>query len=426
MARILFISEAMTLTHVVRSHVLGSHLAQQGDAVTLAAGKYFDRLFKTFPGERRDLRSSRHPADFRTILGKGGVIFDYEVLSGFLSEELQLFKELKPDLVVGDLRPSLAVSTRLAALPLITITNAYWSRHLRGQYFPPPCLDAVAGLNLGRLGGPAVLMALKLLNAAILPGVLKAQGAGLNRLRLEHRLDPFEHYLDGFTFGDEICFTDAQELFPLQNAPANHNFIGPISWSPSVNLPPWWEEVRTRRPLIYVNLGSSGDARALALVLDTLAGFDCTVAAASSGTPLKLGRSSNIHLADYLPGDEILKSATLAICNGGSPACYQALSKGVPIIAIPTNMDQLLFSHCLQKHGFGISLRSDTLRPSQIRSAISRLLRNGARDRYRTLAAHLSACEPERQFQRIAQRLLSSSTLTAPENSEEWRKQHAG
>jgi UDP:flavonoid glycosyltransferase YjiC (YdhE family) len=48
----------------------------------------------------------------------------------------------------------------------------------------------------------------------------------------------------------------------------------------------------------------------------------------------------NFHVDDFLPGIRIMEICHLVICHGGNGTIYQALSKGVPVIGIPTMHDQ--------------------------------------------------------------------------------------
>ncbi|MFX7895023.1 glycosyl transferase family 1, partial [Acinetobacter baumannii] len=48
-----------------------------------------------------------------------------------------MIEAFKPDLVIGDFRLSLSVSARLAGVPYMAISNAYWTPHYQGGYALP-------------------------------------------------------------------------------------------------------------------------------------------------------------------------------------------------------------------------------------------------------------------------------------------------
>ena len=68
--------------------------------------------------------------------------------------------------------------------------------------------------------------------------------------------------------------------------------------------------------------------------------------------------------------------ASLVVCNGGAPAAYAALTSGVPILAIVTNLDQILNMRSLGATGASITLRG---RPDSatISKDANRLLEDG-------------------------------------------------
>ncbi|MFC3374324.1 hypothetical protein ACFOLJ_00110 [Rugamonas sp. CCM 8940] len=52
----------------------------------------------------------------------------------YVEDDLHVFKQARPDLVVGDFRLSLSISARLAGLPYVALSNAYWSPYVRQRY----------------------------------------------------------------------------------------------------------------------------------------------------------------------------------------------------------------------------------------------------------------------------------------------------
>ena len=48
-------------------------------------------------------------------------------LQKMIDEDLAMIDQHRPDVIIGDLRFSLAVSARLKSIPYITIKNAHWS-----------------------------------------------------------------------------------------------------------------------------------------------------------------------------------------------------------------------------------------------------------------------------------------------------------
>ena len=137
-----------------------------------------------------------------------------------------------------------------------------------------------------------------------------------------------------YTEADYTLYADIPSLFPLNNPPDNHFFIGPVLWSPPIIEPDWWNLLPTDRSIIYVSMGSSGSHLALQKVLNALNREEVTVIASVAGANISLPQVSNFFTADYLDGNAAAKRADLVICNGGSLTCQQAFAHGKPVLGI--------------------------------------------------------------------------------------------
>lgn len=375
---VLFVAEPFTLAHVVRSAMLAKSLCCKGYTVYFACDNYFDSALVNLDlpiNFRRVLLPARNPETVLDILNKGGCLFDYELLNTYMQNELALIRELKPDLIFGDMRPSLAVSSSISRVTYCNITNAYWTPHAQLKTLPLPCLGIPKKLGLSGIAGRFLVQTLGYIYRIVLPKIFELQGAGINKLRLEHGLPPYKDYLTGFTHGDHVLLLDMPELVPSDELlPSNHHYVGPVTWSANHPLPPWWDQIDQNKPIIYVSIGSSGDTRVINSVLSALTQLQAQVILATSGRINLPLTASNIFSTDYLPGSTICEIADLVICNGGSPSIYQALLAGKPVLAIPHNMDQLLMSEYLTKCGAGVTLRADLVTEKSVFSATKNLL----------------------------------------------------
>jgi len=250
------------------------------------------------------------------------------------------------------LRNGPVVLWRLAQIPYVNLTNAYWSPLARGRQLVPE----FAWVRL--LGVP---IAQALFRAFQRVGYMH-HAVPINRVRRKHGLPGIGNdFRAALMDGDVTCFADWPEIVPPAPLPAGQHFIGPVPWSPTVALPPWWEQrvhgVR-QRPLVYLTLGSSGPRNALQEVLDGLTGLPADVIASTAGPMGGLRVPANVQVAELLPGDAACAAADLVVCNGGSPGTYQALGHGKPVIGVATNMDQFLNMAAVEDVGCGRLVRS--------------------------------------------------------------------
>lgn len=383
--RILFIGEAATLAHVVRPLVLARSLAADKYDVHFAtadndlmAGKDF--IFRDADCTRWTLHS-QPSADFLRATASGARLFEFSTLEAYAAADIELFRQVRPDLVIGDMRQSLASSAPSYGVPYMAIQNAYWSRFMTLEEFPLPEFASIR--MMAKLLGQR---AAKFLFGLSRPSVFKHHLQPYNQLREKYGLPPFDDLLSALTHGDHTLYADLPELVPTRGAPASHHYLGPIQWTPPVPTPPWWEELPTDRPLIYISLGSSGQTDVMPVILDALAKLPVTVMLATAGTVRRAGYPENVHVADYLPGDKAAERSALVIGNGGSGVIYQAIAAGVPMLGIPSNMDQLLAMAHVERQGCGIMLRSGSANAASVSRAVEALLEEG---RYRSAAGEL-------------------------------------
>lgn len=379
----MFIAEAVTLAHVARLVALADALPADRYTVTLATDPRYDHLLgrlpypveriRTIPGER-----------FFKALQNGTPIYDTATLESYVEEDSRLLAAYQPDLVVGDFRLSLDVSAKLAQVPYATVTNAYWSPYAQIAYPVPE-------LPITRLFG---VLAGQMLFDLFRPLMSRLHAGPLNELRRHHGLKPLPPDTRVvYTHADHTLYADLAELVPMQGLPANHRFLGPVLWSPSRGLPSWWNEVPSNQPVAYVTLGSSGESDVLPAILDAVAALRIPAMVATAGKPSNLVPPANVWLADYLPGEAAAARASVVICNGGSPTCYQALAAGIPIVGIPANLDQYLNMSLVERARAGLLVRAGQATAARLRSAITQALnttsvRDGAKALQRAVLAN--------------------------------------
>ena len=124
----------------------------------------------------------------------------------------------------------------------------------------------------------------------------------MNRMLRHFNLPPCPRDLRyTYTDADYTLYSDIPELVPTSPLPANHQFIGPVQWAPNVGLPAWWSEVPRTRPIVYVNLGSSGQGSLLPEILGALDDLPVTVIAATAGRIELEDRANRPFVANFLP-----------------------------------------------------------------------------------------------------------------------------
>lgn len=362
--RILLLAEAVTLAHVARLVTIGQYLHESGHVVQLSTDPRYNRAILPLPFDVAPV-STIPGEQFHRAISRGSPIYSEADLDSYVRNDLRLIEEFRPDLVIGDFRISLAASARVARVPYVSITNAYWSPYARIRYVVPD-------IPITRIFG--VSIAQKLFDLAR-PFAFSLHAKPLNRILRKHGQAALPSDLrHTYTDADYTLYADVAEIVPTQAMPSNHRFVGPIAWAPSGPLPDWWGRWPPDQPIVYVTLGSSGRPELLLVVLEALAKLPVTAIAATAGRELPHRLPENACVAPFLPGDLAAEVSSIVICNGGSPTSYQGLAKGKPVIGLASNMDQYLNMSLVEDTGAGRLVRGASADAALVRRTVDEVL----------------------------------------------------
>jgi UDP:flavonoid glycosyltransferase YjiC (YdhE family) len=407
--RILFVAEAVTLAQVVRLWTLAQGLDPARYELHFAAARFDPRVFDAggVPLRRWPLRSLS-PEMVERAVAAGKRIYEEATLADYVAEERALLRQLRPALVVGDLRLSLAISAPLEGVPHVALINAYWSPYAVRDGFPLPDHPIV------RLLGERV--AARYFPVA-LPKVFAHFARPVNALRRKNGLPPIGSLPDVLLHGDATIFPDVPSLVPTRGGPDRHHYLGPVLWAPRVPLPGWWPALDPARPTIYVTLGSSGRVDRLPLVLRAAErlGFQSIVASAGRATLPELPPHARV--ADLIPGDQAALRAQLVVSNGGSTTGYQALAAGRPVVGVASNLDQYLAMTAIEKAGAGVLLRAGSVDEDAVAAALERVAGDAAfTDAAGRIARGFAAWDAGARFAALVARMTAGpGGLSAPD-----------
>ncbi|BCA55723.1 hypothetical protein W02_28630 [Nitrospira sp. KM1] len=344
--RILFVAESVSLAHVARTVALARTLDPELYDLHMACDPRYLPLFGSLHPTLHHIRSITSE-QFQERLRTGSPLYSSDELRAYVSEELRLLADLNPHAVVGDFRLSLSVSARVVRIPYLTVTNAHWSPYAPSRYVVPELTMT------DRLGVRAGQWCFDLIR----PLIFVQQSWALNNVRREYGLPSLDYTLPHvFTDADETLYADLPKLVPTFDCPAHHHYIGPVLWSPPTR-PSWWKGISKDRPIVYVSLGSTGPHDLLNTVLETLEVLGLCGMVSTAGKPAPSSIPDHVFLSPFVPGLEAAERSALIICNGGSATVYQALTAGIPVLGIPSNLDQFLMMEYAARAGTGAYVR---------------------------------------------------------------------
>ncbi len=415
----------LTLTlpgHLNPVGAVGAALVQRGHKITVIAKTKDNPLVQGWPFAFHELdrESVPWPSNFLlrtafTLVGQRGY-YDYRNSFAWGAEVVlrlvpPILKELAVDGVIVDQVVSGGGSAaERAGLPFVTIsTSPPWNVDLA----QPPFYSgwsyatgrrALLRNRLGWLGwrwylGPSLRM--------------------INRYRRAWSLRPFRRMDESYSPLAQISQLFREFDFPRSTMPEWFHYVGALAAGrpcAAEGFP--WERL-DGRPLIYASLGTIGNPLNRPVYP--------RIAAACEGLSAQLvlargkynddegGREESYNLpgnpivVDYAPQLALLDRAAVLITHAGLNTTLEAISRGVPILALPRNSDQPGNAARVVYSGAGLMASFHRDPPAKLRGAIVRLLEEEKfRRRLQELKqAILAAGGPARAAEIVETALLS-------------------
>ncbi|MFQ5650394.1 MAG: glycosyltransferase [bacterium] len=362
--RILVMPDGNWLSHTSRPFEITKVLREMGHEIVFASdGEYMklprDEGFSVLPirtiAPERVLACSRN--------GRANW-FDYELIKECVEQELTLFDQVKPDLVLTDFRLPLSTSCELANIPLAVILNASWTDYYSVR------VKAPEHLGVTRIFG-------KSLTTSFFPWVkdfiLTFDSKPFNKFRREKGLSHRKNIWDIWR-GDLNLIVDIPEYGPTENLPDNFHYIGPIIWEPEMESPDWLEDLDSGKPTLYFTMGSTGHTHFFEQAIEIFGDTEYQCIMTTAGMAALHNIPNNFYVVDYAPGSKIMEKSDLVVCQGGNGTIYQAMAKGVPVIGIATMHDQEWNLDRVESLGIGIHLSDLKFKPVHLAEAVEKIL----------------------------------------------------
>ncbi len=310
---------------------------------------------------------------------------------------------------IEDLRMHLKDFPAAAILSDVTFLGSMFLAKMDG----PPCavLGATAypklsvdtapyGLGMEPWDSPLGRLRNRLLNWLISRVVFRDVNRYATRVRADVGLPPTSFaFIDTGPLTADLYLQTTTGAFeyPRRDRPSNFRYIGPLIHTSSKPFepPPWWGDVTAgERPVIHVTQGTiATDHRQLMVpTIQGLAEEDVIVVATTGGKtadefPLK-PLPPNVRLEPFIPYGELLPYADAVVTNAGYGGVQLTLAHGVPLVAAGQTEDKREISARINWAGVGITFKTDSPEPEQIREAVRKVLKT---PQYRTNAERVQA-----------------------------------
>ncbi len=202
--------------------------------------------------------------------------------------------------------------------------------------------------------------------------LLRGQLGSLNELRTALGLPPMQAFDEQYRESDRfILYTSEPFEYPRSDWPANVRMVGPGTWGPQGEAPPWLAS--ETRPVVLVTASTElqADAKLIATALEALEGEPFAVVATTSAhDPGRFAPPENARVERFLPHDPLIARAACVISHGGQGTTQKALAAGVPVCVVPFCRDQFEVARRVEVAGAGVRLVPRRLTPERLRRGV--------------------------------------------------------
>ena len=164
----------------------------------------------------------------------------------------------------------------------------------------------------------------------------------------------------------------------MDHVPAVQSLRPAAYATPGGDAPLEWLQ-RSSLPLIYLTFGTvyNKDTELFSTIVRGLRALSARllVTVGPSGDPALLGEQPpNVHVARYIPQDQLLGHCAAVASHAGSGTFLAALSHGLPQLCMPQAADQFLNTRACVEAGVGLALEGAEITESAVADAGQRLL----------------------------------------------------
>lgn len=367
--KILLIPLGAGIAHVGRTLMLARELKKRGHEVVFASGKMVSPIIKKEGFINFTIPEVPFKKNLKKLRRLDSNFYTTSLIKEFIKAELNLYKRIKPDLVISDTRVTTRISTKIAKIPLVTINNANVTKYYdyKKARFPIPIFflnEFVPSTLLYPLERKWMQKeVLSRVGPPIVEALLVRQLMKFNLAMQSYDLAPIKS-LYNLLKGDLTLIVDVPFFRPIKKLPKDVKLVGPLSWQPPQYLPDWAKDLeklaKSKKPIVYVTAAGTGDGKIVKKTVESLSEFPATIVI-TTGNAMSLDSLGNItrkdfYLTDYLPGDWIMQKAKAVVFFGGNSTAYQALANGVPQVILPLHLDQQDNANQLERLGTGIAI----------------------------------------------------------------------
>lgn len=334
------------LSHYLRCIVLANDHFNKNEyeILFLSSSSYGDYLsengYEKFKGEQFDAKKVMACSEK----------FDFSWLNEMdlervLLSQVNAIREFKPDIVIGDVAPTLKMAAELTSVKYIAVTNGYLTKHYAytrklsrthpaykySEKIPEKYFNIITNL--------AENISFKIVHRPF------------KKLRKKYNLRRIDNYLLEME-GDENLICDDPGLFPQKRISSTYRPISPLVYKVNKQEGGWLGNLPAEKPIIFICMGSTGNWKALNFFNNE---FYNQYTIITAGDTKKELSAQHIVSRDFVNIEEVLNVSNLMICHGGNGTIYHGLKKGIYMLCLTSHFEQEWNVHALERFDYGCS-----------------------------------------------------------------------
>ncbi len=384
--KILVLMNAHALAHVSRPLEIARILRKRGYEFIFAGfGKYL-KVAEQAGFETRELSYISAEQLVKAVRAQRlDQLYKADQLKEFIERELELYKEIKPDLLITDCRMTASTSAELAKIKTVAILNIHMSMYRKIPFYSLRNFLRLNETNFKE--NWMVNITDRIENKIEFYFYDKLVMGNINKLRVSYGLEKKYSYM--MEEGDLTLFPDIPEFIPVSRMPDNAYYVGPLTWHNDLPAPACLREnkIDPSKKCIYLTIGSDG-LEELIEEISVLVNKSIQVIIAKGGAKqdTNMPLPSGVFVEEFVNTDKLYgtepgsnRIIDLIVCHGGNGTIYQALNAGIPIVGIATHEEQNYGLKRVNRLELGIGLTAKTFKQKGVKvllDAIEEVINN--------------------------------------------------
>jgi UDP:flavonoid glycosyltransferase YjiC (YdhE family) len=372
---LLFFCEGISYAHIARSSIVAQWLKSLNYPVVVACTKVSSSLFAEKGFETVNIEIT-DPVDIYRRLRQNGIMYETKDLLKYYRQDRHLIESIQPRLILSEFRFTVLQLAKKYGIPSVGMTEAAChpsfvpdgsvpNPFAKPHFIPLWLLDFIARRTpVGKVINQQTIEYLSI---------------PLQEASIAYKLEPLPTFFDYASQGDICLICDHPDLIPIDPLRPGDLFTGALLWQRPDPLPSEIARLNPDCKTVYVSLGTQESLPTdfLESYIEQLLKHNLQVIVSRGKRSFNLKLTHDrLFVFDFINDSKIFPYVDLLVYPGGAMTTYQALSCGVPLLALPAHANQHFYAEAIARNKLGSFFRPSRLKIEELVKATLSLLNN--------------------------------------------------